>query len=166
MVTFDRTLWRQRAERRYEHRTKKRRANARLQFGRDLAAISGLSTVIEWCNKRSLVVKFTNCHGGSYDPVTHTIEINARSEPELQLFVLFHECGHELINKCGDKRVRRAHHRSGPRSLVFKIDELAEEFEAWLRGRKLADRLHVYVNNERFEQRKAELLATYVAIVA
>jgi hypothetical protein len=169
MATFDPTLWKTQARRRLFQREKKRRPDAKLLYGRELGAINGISTVIEWCNQRSIVVDFIQVISGpfadgSYDPQTKIIEINARSRPETQLFYLLHECGHHLIAQCGDKRIRHVTHNqllNDKRSLVSKIDEIAEEFEAWIRGRKLAERLDIYVNAVRFEQEKAEALATY-----
>lgn len=159
MATFDKSLWKARA------RSRNGRRKARL--GEELVAIDGISKIIDWCNKRNVVVEFTRTDSGSFDPNTNAIEVNAWSSPEVQLYLLFHEAGHYLVAECGDRRVRFAGKQlDNKQSLVSKIDELAEEFEAWIRGRRLAKRLGVVINDDKFEQYKAEALATYARLVS
>lgn len=159
MTTFDKSLWKDRA------RSRNKRCKVRL--GEELIAIEGIEKIIEWCNKRNIKVEFTRTDSGSFDPNTNTIEVNAWTSPEAQLYLLFHESGHYLVSKCGDRRVRFAGKRlDNKQSLVAKIDELAEEFEAWIRGRRLATRLRITIDDSKFEQYKAEALATYARHVS
>ncbi len=166
MVAFDHELWRNRARDRMERATRRypwRAKKLESQYAKELVAITGLSKLIDWCNERSLVVGFTRgINGGTYDPETNLIEVVGNARPETQLHFLLHECGHYLVDKCGDRRVRRAKAAiEGARSLVGKVDIINEEFEAWNRGRKLASRIHISINNTNFEIQRAKALSSY-----
>jgi hypothetical protein len=166
MVAFDQELWRSRARERMERavaREPRKAKKLEVQYSKELVAITGLSKLIDWCNERSLVVGFTRgINGGTYDPETNVIEVVGNARPETQLHFLLHECGHYLVDKCGDKRIRRAAAAiEGARSLVGKVDIINEEFEAWNRGRKLAKRQRISINNANFEVQRARALSSY-----
>ena len=164
MATFDAELWRERARARMEKSQNNSRSKYnKHQYARDLLAIAAISTVIEWCNKRSLVVEFTNGSDGKYDSAEQKIEINGRSLPETQFYWLIHECGHFLIDNSGTGRtIFAATSPTDQRSLTTRIAYVDEEFEAWKRGRRLAERLGIFINQQRFDQHRARALATYL----
>lgn len=133
---------------------------------RDKVAINGIRTVVEWCDARSLDVVFTRIHGGEYDANTKTITVSGRASPESQLFILLHEVGHHLIDTCGTSRARCSKGYSLPgtndNSMHFKVDTIEEEFEAWDRGRRLAKRLGIKLNSEKFNAYKVSSIKSYL----
>lgn len=133
-----------------------------MAYARDLDAIMGLARVLEWCEERSVKVSFAAVPDGEFDPNLMSIKICGRSTPESQLFWLLHECGHFLIAK-HDKRVNRGKaHRVDARSLIAKVEVLAEEIEAWNRGQSLAKRLRIFIDRSRFNTFKATAVNTYM----
>lgn len=167
MAVFDAELWRARAWSRYQNAlaagADKSWATAR--WDRDVVHVNALATLDGWCAERGIEVKFCKREGGIYYPEDKRIKINGRLQPEKQVFFLLHECGHHLI---GDKE---KHERFGmgypqddpnlKRTFHHRCDIVDEEFEAWHRGFKLARRLHLRINKERFDRTRAEMLKSY-----
>lgn len=163
MAVFDPELWRTRAWNRYQRAPTSQATTAR--WTRDITAIGHLQVLVDWCNARSIEINFCKREGGIYYPEDKRIKISGRLSPERQFFFLLHECGHHLI---GDKEknerfgmgysqddaaaVRTFHHR---------VDIVDEELEAWNRGFKLAKRLKLRINKERFDNTRVEMLKTY-----
>lgn len=165
MASFDATLWQERALKRLERSSEKstqRRTRAKEQYDRDLRAISALTKLIDWCHERTITVDFKKTFAATLDPEKCSIVISGRASPEIQVGWLIHECGHWLIDNCGDKRIRCGVSGSeDERSLIARVDVVHEEFEAWHRGEKLAKRLRVPYNKARFEKQRADALNSY-----
>ncbi len=156
MAVFDLKLWKHRAQRRLK-RTKDQAA-----FGNDLLAISSIKKINNWCKRRGIKVLFSREEAGEVLLDEKIIKISCRASPEAQLYWLLHECGHWLIDTCGDRRIRCAlSDQEDERSTVTRVSVVNEEFEAWYRGERLADRLNVFVNKDRFDKQKADALTTY-----
>ena len=97
------------------------------------------------------------------------IEICSRNGIENKLYALLHECGHALIRENWKKFTQEypAHADCGfdgrkSRSAKFKISTIEEEIEAWKRGKRLAKRLGIEINEERYDANKAKYLMSYV----
>jgi|GEM_PF-1548629 len=145
---------------------KNREAN---KLSDEIAAINGLRVVIDWCNLRRIGVVFTNRRpAGVYQIEEKTIYINSRQSLEKQLFVLLHECGHLLIDDRSESTELRFKHgyytedKNVRRRFVHRCTVVEEEFEAWHRGRKLATKLGIQINDERFSALKAWMLKSYM----
>lgn len=102
------------------------------------------------------------------------VTINGSSTKRTRLYSLLHECGHVAIWKCRVKNpqrdvcgctLKRADHimTVSPSRLTNKdkLDVISEEVEAWERGRRLAKRLKIRVNKEKFTADKTRALMTY-----
>lgn len=130
-----------------------------------MASIAHLSNVIAWCEGKGLKVQFVKRFAGIYEPSDMLIRICGRLEPEQQLYVLLHECGHHLVGdrQPGERYGNGWNVDDGPtkRTLVHRIDVLDEELEAWHRGLKLAKRLKIKVNQERYNLIRARYVKTY-----
>lgn len=167
MAVFDAELWRARAQSRYEKSLDagvgKAPANQKLAI--DIVHISALRTLISWCTERGIDVNFCKYEAGMYWSENKTIKISGRLAPEKQVFFLLHECGHHLV---GDKE---KHERFGmgypqldpaiKRTFHHRCDIVDEELEAWHRGFKLAKRLRVPINKERFDKTRVTQIRTY-----
>jgi len=98
------------------------------------------------------------------------ITICSRMGIEKRLYALLHECGHALIRENWTKFAKEyaAHAECGfdgrkARTNQYKISTIEEEVEAWKRGRRIAGRLGIELDEERFNEHKAECLMSYVA---
>ncbi len=96
------------------------------------------------------------------------ITINARQGIEKRLYALLHECGHALIRSSwhsfSNQYPAHAHaeikKQTNP-SKSYRISVLEEEVEAWKRGLRLANRLGIYIDEEKYNQNKTHYLLTY-----
>jgi hypothetical protein len=134
---------------------------------RDITAIGHLQILVDWCNVRGIKVNFCRREGGIFYQKNKLIKISARLSHEQQFFILLHECGHYLIggkekherfgmgySQVGVVSSKRFHHR---------VDIVDEELEAWYRGFKLARRLKLLINKERFDKTRVKMLKSYFA---
>lgn len=159
MVAFDGNLWRNRAWRRAERCGLTQ--DAKVEYGRSILAIGGLSKVINWCTRRGIKVQFTSDPNGSFNSDTNVIEINGRCFPEKQLFWLLHECGHYLIARGSCVKHAHVDLTEHERSTISKVALIDDEFKAWDRAMKLAVRLNVYIDEKRFVSVKSNALNSY-----
>lgn len=131
-----------------------------------MASIAHLATVVEWCEGRGIEVSFSRRFAGVYEPSSMSILVCGRLEPEQQLHVLLHECGHHLVgDRKPGERYGKGWNSDDPntkRTLVHRIDIIDEELEAWHRGLKLAKRLGIKVNLERYNVTRARYVKTYL----
>jgi hypothetical protein len=175
MSKFNPQLLETRAWDRYARATKHKNCSSEqkrteaLRLSDDISAINGLKSVIEWCENRRIEVYFTNRRAaGVYEIDRKSIYINSRQSLEKQLFVLLHECGHLLIDDRSEKTVFRFRHgyyvedKEVKRKFIHRCAIVEEEFEAWHRGRKLATKLGININDEHFSAFKSRLLKSYM----
>ncbi len=87
---------------------------------------------------------------------------------EKRLYSLLHECGHALIRanwrKFESEYPAHATAEVDARRMKsdkYKISLVEEEVEAWKRGRRLAKRLGVYIDDEKFNKLKTKCLMSY-----
>lgn len=175
MAEFDPRAWEDRAWTRYAKVAKdkrispKRKRSEARKLNNDISAINGLKAVVEWCDSRRIKVEFTNLHpAGVYHNDDKIIYINSKQKLEKQLFVLLHECGHLLIDDPSETtvfRFRHGYHEKNPklkRKFIHRCAIVEEELEAWHRGRKLANKLGIEINDLNYDTLKADLVKTYM----
>jgi len=127
-----------------------------------------INDIVEWSKKYNTKIVFQTDAEDRYESSDNTIFINSRIKPERKYYTLLHECGHLLIDKnwqsfekdnpmfatsC-DKRVSR--------SRAYLVSTVAEEIEAWKRGRRLAKRLGHALNDEVYDSLISENVMTYI----
>jgi hypothetical protein len=97
-----------------------------------------------------------------------TVYINSRNHAETRYYILLHECGHLLISQGAkqwaedvpmycqtvDLRIEK--------SKAFKVSLVAEEIEAWKRGRRLARRLGHYINDKKYDNQITQCVFSYI----
>ncbi len=95
--------------------------------------------------------------------------INSSLGIEKRLYSLLHECGHLLIqdNKKNYSKEYASHvsvWSDGRKNKTdkYKISLIGEEYEAWKRGARLAKRLGIKLNKDRYEQYKAHCIMSYL----
>ena len=134
---------------------------------RDLTYIEKIRHVAEWCDLKSIDLEFGHNCGSMYELIGKgKIQINTKHTPEKQLYTLLHECGHHLIgNKKKHERYGMGYSNSDvtiKRSLLYRIDVLDEELEAWHRGTKLANRLGITIDKKEYNKFRVSCIKTYI----
>ena len=107
--------------------------------------------------------------GGVCDFPAKEIVVNSSLGIEKRLYVLLHEIGHVLIRWNWKKFEKEFPAHAGrfedgriSRSKKFRVSTVEEEFEAWKRGKRVASKLGVIINEEKFNKFKCECLMTYI----
>ena len=97
-----------------------------------------------------------------------TIYINSRNHIENRYYTLLHECGHMMIAQSWrdfDKdhpMYACSSDGRNARSKAYKVSTVAEELEAWKRGRRLARRLQHHVNDEKYDAHVTKNVMSYI----
>ena len=129
-------------------------------------AIDQITKLVDWCSTKRLDVVFARRANGLYERDKRRITVNGRLAPESQLFVLMHECGHHLIGRPSpEERFGTGYQAADPnvkRTTLHRVDVVDEELEAWARGLKLAKRLGVEVDLDRYNRTRSEYVKTYL----
>lgn len=107
--------------------------------------------------------------GGVCDFINKEIIVSSSLGIEKRLYILLHETGHILIRwnwKKFEKEfsAHAGHYDDGriSRSRNFRVSTIEEEFEAWKRGKRIAKKLSVEINNDKFDKFKCDCLMSYV----
>lgn len=119
-----------------------------------------MERVLAWCASRGIGVEF-GTHRDSYEIATRTIYIRTGQSRFATLAGLLHECGHALCDRDRARRWPHGYASQRPRGLKHAIECLAEEFEAWHRGERLAKRLGVKLDVVRYRRMRDACLADY-----
>lgn len=88
--------------------------------------------------------------------------IQSRSKPETRYYSLLHECGHILIangSKQWKKDMPLYAQENGilddgrkRRGKAYKVSLIGEEIEAWVRGRKMSDRMGHSIDDKKYNK--------------
>ena len=102
--------------------------------------------------------------------------IQSRNSAETRYYSLLHECGHILVSQgskqwekdvpmyAQDPKVMNDARRRRGKS--YKVSLIAEEIEAWKRGRKLSNRMGHYIDDKKYDNIMAVCVYTYVEMAA
>mgnify|MGYP002889151603 FL=1 len=124
--------------------------------------------VCGWLSKKGYEVR---SYTDATDCVSFTgkvVFINSRNHPETKYYTLLHECGHVLIDNDSDRFEREMpmYARSGDgrsaRSKAYRVSTVAEELEAWKRGRRLATRLGHAVDDDKYDKQITDNVMSYI----
>jgi hypothetical protein len=135
----------------------------------------GIESAVEWAEKKGVSVEFDYCVQDEYRSADGLITINTRQGMENRLYALLHECGHlaldsneALYSKRFPTSMKLAikGNKALTRSKKYKVDTMAEEIDAWRKGRELAHRLDIYVDDEKYYNLQVECLYGYIQHLA
>ena len=135
----------------------------------------GIESAVEWARKKGVRVEFDYCVQDEYRSSDGLITISTRQGIENQLYSLLHECGHlaldinpKLYSKSFPTSMKLAYksNKALERSKKYKVDIMSEEIDAWRKGRELANRLDIYVDDEKYYNLKVECLYGYIQHLA
>jgi len=96
------------------------------------------------------------------------IHIGSRQHAENRFYTLLHECGHILVALTADKfESEHPMYAFSPditsrSSKAYKVSLLAEEIEAWKRGRRLALRHGLEIDNKKFDDVMTNCVMSYI----
>jgi|TARA_Y100000310_G_C20666241_1_gene807644 hypothetical protein len=126
-----------------------------------------IETLCEWVNARGHQVEFQRELVDQLCYDDKTIYIHTRQGIENQLYSLLHECGHLLIY-LGSEGFKKdypmyayAATTRQKKTKKWKVSVIGEEFEAWKRGRKLAERLNIPVDKKKYDLAMTEAMMSY-----
>ena len=132
----------------------------------------GFDRVREWLEKRGWNLECDYCVRDEMMPQGKHITISTRQCKEKQLYSLLHECGHLLVQRVEEKYDRSYPsqarmnqffaHRGIEKSKDYKVDVVREEIEAWKRGKNLANRLGVFIDEKRFQNVSSQCIYSYI----
>lgn len=132
----------------------------------------GFEFVREWCRKRHIKVVMTQeVVKAEYEAKSEdnqaSIYIPEKASDNIKLYSILHECGHHLIGYKKSKWERYSEgynisqYKEKRRTLRYRVEVLDEELEAWNRGIKLAKRLKIYLNLEKFKRFRDHCIKSY-----
>ena len=103
---------------------------------------------------------------------TKIVYVNSRSHPETRYYTLLHECGHLLVAQGAEQwskdvpmyaTVEDGRVMSGR---AYGVSLVAEEIEAWKRGRRLAKRFDHYIDDKKYDNLFTQCVFSYIESVA
>ena len=137
---------------------------------------AGIEDLIEWTNKKGYDIEFDYCVHDEYRPDDRMITISTRQGLEKQLYSILHECGHLILQNNDDlynakypssaKMANYNSNRTLERSVGYKVDVMTEEIDAWKKGKDLAKRLNIYVDEDNYYSISTKCLYTYIKSLA
>lgn len=128
---------------------------------------SQTNEVVKWLMAKNYSVSFLTDTEDRVDFVEKRIYINSRNHPETKYYTLLHECGHVLISKDSQFQKDMPMYADSPdgrkaRSVAYRVSTVAEEIEAWKRGRRLAQRLSHYINDSKYDTSISNGVMSYI----
>jgi hypothetical protein len=164
MARFDPEVWVDRARARFTRERAAKRPGAASRFERDKVSINKINELIKWCTSKKITVTFDNEEVGEY--ADKKIRCNVHARPDIQLYMLLHECGHFLIGVEHEKFVLSTSDINDPSirrtTTTYRLDVLGEEMEAWHRGWKLANRLKIKIDRNAYLNLRTKMMKTHL----
>jgi len=137
---------------------------------------SGIEELIEWTNKKGYDIEFDYCVHDEFRADDRMITISTRQGRENQLYAILHECGHlilqnneNLYNQKYPSSAKMAYFTSNKkleRSPKYKVDVLTEEIDAWRKGKDLAKRLEIYIDEDKYYSVMSKCVYSYIKDLA
>ena len=115
-----------------------------------------------WASDRNYHINFTRNGDNCICHVSKIIEINSSCAPDKQVIYLLHECGHALIFDNGSSHNFKAKRSYKKHTVASKVFVVIEEIEAWRRGRELAKRLNIPIDDVIWEKSMVKALKKYI----
>ena len=129
-----------------------------------------INLIAAWAKTRGYSVFGKWDEDAFYDKDKEIVYSLRTKEKKHQMYSLLHECGHALAfdsksykdNFPNLAAIRFKTSRVSKRRNVVKCETIAEEWDAWKRGFKLARRLGIEVNKEHYFDYASRNVMTYV----
>lgn len=121
-----------------------------------------INNLIYWADEKGYHVTLENNGDDSICYISKIIEINSSMPQKIQLVRLLHECGHVLIFENGSSYKFERKRDLPESSPKFKVFTVIEEVEAWKRGKELAKRLNIPIDDEEWESSMVKAIKKYI----
>jgi hypothetical protein len=130
-----------------------------------------LDVLESWALKKGVQIDFDYCTRDEYRPSDKLITISTRQGLENQLHALLHECGHLLLanNELSyakkypsSAKLWYKDNKKLVKSHKYKVDVISEEIDAWRKGKELADRLDLYIDEGRYYSIMTKCVWSYI----
>lgn len=122
-----------------------------------------IGVLVDWLDNKGYYVDFDRSGDDSVDTSSKIVSINTTRTLETQLYILLHECGHVLIHNNEDVvKYRDIQERFQERTVINKVFTVMEEVEAWKRGKLLARRLGINIDEEKWNKDVTRALHKYM----
>ena len=125
--------------------------------------------VANWLRTKGYTVEYSYNAVDEIQFADKKIIISTRTSPENRLYSLLHECGHllEYNNSASYRKKYPLAERilldaRTQQSIQGRVETVGEEIEAWNKGEKLADRLGIKMNKQRYKKYAAKQVITYI----
>ncbi len=122
-----------------------------------------LNTLVLWTRGKGYHIEFVKKGEDSVCRETRLVEINSSNTIENQVYYLLHECGHILIFKHGSHfDYEHIEDNYEDRTSMAKVHRVIEETEAWRRGKALARRLNLPIDDIKWRRAMTRSLKRYM----
>ena len=123
-----------------------------------------ISSVCDWLERRGYYIEFSRKGDDSVDRENKIVSINTTRSLETQLHVMLHECGHILVLESDPvvSGIDEVLSKYSSKAKIHKTFTVIEEVEAWKRGLKLAKRLSIPINKEKWNKDVARAIYKYM----
>jgi len=133
----------------------------------------GISTVSMWLHDKGWTIDFDYLNKDEMSPTEKLVTVNTRQGIEKQLYSLLHECGHVLVQQnwlryekdypaTAKMNCYPSVNKRLERTPKYKVDVLSEEIEAWKRGKTLAKRLGIFLDEKKYNDLASRCIFSYV----
>ena len=122
----------------------------------------------EWAKKYGVKIYLERDADDRYESTEKKIVINSRLHPERRYYTLLHECGHLLIDRNWQAFEREnpmfatSCDKRGAKSKAYRVSTVAEEIEAWKRGRRLSKKLGHVIDDEIYDTLISDNVMSYI----
>ena len=123
-----------------------------------------IDTIIYWLHKRGYFIDFSYNGDDSIDRESKIVSINTTRSLETQLYILLHECGHVLVaeNDSIVNGINEVLDKYAEKTSIYRVFTVIEEVEAWKRGLRLAKKLQIPVDKNKWNKDVARAIKRYM----
>ena len=122
-----------------------------------------IDALVIWAFEKGYYVIFDRNGDDSICRESKIISIKNTRSLETQLYTLLHECGHLLIyNNNSVFEYERVEGSYGEKTMTRKSFRVIEEVEAWKRGKTLASRLGITINEKKWDREVSSAINKYM----
>jgi|TARA_R110001583_G_scaffold16234_11_gene66244 hypothetical protein len=122
-----------------------------------------INRVVGWAYDKGYHVAFDRYGDNSVCYESKTVSIKNTSPIRVQLHTLLHECGHILVHVNNSPfDFKRVDERFSSQTSTKKVYTVIEEVEAWKRGKQLASRLYISLDEDKWDMSVARAIKAYM----
>lgn len=133
-----------------------------------------IAHMIEWIESKGFSYVCKTDEEDRVELSNKTVFINSRIHPEFRFYTLLHECGHIDVHESQEEFISdhpmyvHAHEYDGriARSRKYKVSLVAEEIEAWKRGRRIAHDERLFIDDKKYDECMSKYIMSYINWVA